>query len=104
MDELSGPSRKFLVVEVDGHAAGYALLHSHEAPSVVAGDNPIELEQLYLVNKFVRHGLGCALMVEGMKESQRGGYDSMWFQVWDRNERAIAEDLALSALVLVQRE
>jgi ribosomal protein S18 acetylase RimI-like enzyme len=90
MDELTNPLRKFLIAEREGIAVGYALLHAHEVLPIVAGENPIELERLYLLQDSIGRGLGCLLMCKCIEESRRSAHKSMWLQVWERNERAIS--------------
>lgn len=90
MDELTDPFRKFLIAEQEGVVVGYAMLHARGAPPAVAGENPIGLERLYLLQDSIGCGLGSALMRECMEESRRCGHKAMWLQVWERNERAIA--------------
>jgi GNAT superfamily N-acetyltransferase len=89
MAELTDPARKCLIVEREGTAVGYALLHTHEALAEVEVENPVELERLYLLQDFSGHGLGSLLMNECIKESRRSSHKGMWLQVWERNERAI---------------
>ncbi len=90
MDELTDPLREFLIAESEGLAVGYAMLHAHEALPIVAGENPIELERLYLLQDSIGRGLGSVLMRKCMEESRSCAHKSMWLQVWERNERAIA--------------
>ena len=90
MDELSSPAKTLLIIESEGLAVGYAVLHAHKAPPVAAIENAIELARVYLLQGSIGHGLGSALMRECIEESQRRAHQSMWLQVWERNERAIA--------------
>ena len=90
MDELANPSRKFLIAEQNGIASGYAMLYAHEALPEVAGENPIELERLYLLQDSIGHGLGFLLMTECIKKSRCCSHKAMWLQVWEQNERAIS--------------
>lgn len=89
MDELSDPSRKFLIAEREGIAVGYAILHAHEALSIVACDNPIELERIYLLQNSIGRGLGYVLACKCIEESRLSFHKSIWLRVWERNERAI---------------
>lgn len=90
MDGLTNPLRKCLIAEREGIAVGYAMLHAHEALPIVAGENPIELERLYLLQDSIGRGLGSVLMCKCIKESRRCSHKTMWLRVWERNERAIA--------------
>ena len=88
-EELANPLRKFLIVEHDGAAAGYALLLAHELNPAAPCENPVELERLYLLQSSVGRGLGSLLMRACIEESRRGGHTSMWLQVWEGNTRAM---------------
>jgi GNAT superfamily N-acetyltransferase len=90
MEELTNPSRKCLIAEREGIAVGYAMLHAHKALPIAAGENPIELERLYLLHDSIGHGLGYVLACKCIEESRRSFHDAIWLQVWERNERAIA--------------
>ncbi len=90
MDELANPLRKFFIAEREGVAVGYALLLAHGATPAVSAENPVELERLYLLQNAIGGGLGTVLMNTCIEDSRRSGHTSMWLQVWERNERAIA--------------
>ena len=90
MEELTNPSRKYLIAEREGNAVGYAMLHAHKALPIVVGENPIELERLYLLHDSIGHGLGHVLVCKCIEESLRSFHKTIWLQVWERNERAVA--------------
>lgn len=89
MDELANSAKTFLIVESEGLAVGYAMLHAHEAPPVAVIENATELARLYLLRDSIGYGIGSALMRECTEESQRRAHQAIWLQVWERNERAI---------------
>jgi ribosomal protein S18 acetylase RimI-like enzyme len=90
VDELSNPAKTLLVIESEGLAVGYAMLHAHEVSPVAASENTIELARLYLLQGSIGRGIGSALMGECIEESRRRAHQAIWLQVWERNERAIA--------------
>ena len=90
MDELANSSMKYFIAELEGLAVGYAMLHAYEAIPIVTGENPVELKRIYLLHDFTGRGLGAALMCKCMEASRLCAHKSMWLQVWERNERAIA--------------
>jgi len=89
-EELANPLRKFLIVEHEGAAAGYALLLAHELKPATPCENPVELERIYLLQSSIGRGLGTVLMRACIEESRRGGHTSIWLQVWEGNTRAMA--------------
>lgn len=88
--ELADPLSIFFIAEVDGHAAGYAKLHSGKALDGVEGQKPIELVRLYVHRQWLGRGVGQALMQRCVSETREKGFQTIWLGVWERNGRAIA--------------
>ncbi|HEV7376608.1 MAG TPA: GNAT family N-acetyltransferase [Pyrinomonadaceae bacterium] len=88
--ELTDPLSIFFIAEVDGHAAGYAKLHSGKALDGVEGQKPIELVRLYVSRKWLGRGVGQALMQRCIDEAHEKGFQIIWLGVWERNSRALA--------------
>jgi GNAT superfamily N-acetyltransferase len=88
--ELIDPLSIFFIAEVDGIAAGYAMIHSGEALAEVTGDKPIELVRLYVSQKWLGRGVGPALMRECIEQARALGFQTIWLGVWERNHRAQA--------------
>ena len=88
--ELTDPLSIFFIAEVDGHAAGYAKIHSGEALDGVEGQKPIELVRLYVSRKWLGRGVGQALMQRCLNEAREMGFQTIWLGVWERNSRALA--------------
>jgi GNAT superfamily N-acetyltransferase len=88
--ELADHASTFLIVEVDGVAAGYAKLHAGEPAEGIEGTEPIELVRIYVSRNWLGSGVGGALMGACLDEARRAGYKSIWLGVWERNVRAQA--------------
>jgi GNAT superfamily N-acetyltransferase len=88
--ELEDPASLFLIAEVDGHAAGYAMLHDGEPEQGIDGANPIELVRLYVSRDWLGRGIGEGLMRACVDEAQQAGHQTIWLGVWERNGRAQA--------------
>ena len=88
--ELTDPLSIFFIAEVDGHAGGYAKLHSGKALDGVEGQKPIELVRLYVSRKWLGRGVGQALMQRCVNEARGKGFQTIWLGVWERNDRALA--------------
>ncbi|HSS22181.1 MAG TPA: GNAT family N-acetyltransferase [Pyrinomonadaceae bacterium] len=88
--ELTDPLSTFLVAEVDGLASGYAKISSTVAPLTVAGEKPIELVRLYVLQRWLGRGVGHALMQRCFDEASEMGFQTIWLGVWERNLRAQA--------------
>ena len=88
--ELEDPGSTFLIADVDGRAAGYAMLHDGEPEQGVTGINPVELVRLYVSHEWLGRGIGEQLMRACINEAQQAGHDTLWLGVWERNARAQA--------------
>ena len=88
--ELEDPASTFLIGEVDGRAAGYAMLHDGEPEKGVEGANPIELVRLYVSRDWLGRGIGEQLMRACIDEARQAGHETIWLGVWERNGRAQA--------------
>jgi ribosomal protein S18 acetylase RimI-like enzyme len=69
-------NRHVYIVEIDGKAAGYAVLSSD-------GDS-VEMENLYILPRFQTRGFGTRL-VEYISDRHR----HIWLSCWAKNERAL---------------
>lgn len=88
--ELAEPGSIFLIAEAGGQTAGYARLLEAPVPPGVTGERPLELVRIYARKAWIGHGVGSTLMQACLDEAARGGYDTLWLGVWERNPRAIA--------------
>jgi ribosomal protein S18 acetylase RimI-like enzyme len=88
--ELEDPASIFLIVEVDGRAAGYAKLHDGTPEQGVEGAKPIELVRLYVSREWLGRGIGEQLMRACLDEARQAGHETIWLGVWERNGRAQA--------------
>ena len=88
--ELVDPDIATLLVEVDGHLAGYAQLRSGVPPACVTEEEPVELWRFYIAQSWQGRGVAQALMRRVESEAYRRGGRTLWLGVWERNERAKA--------------
>lgn len=87
--ELADPAYTYLVAEMDGRVAGYALVYAGHAPACVTGPSPIEVLRFYVVGEFHGTGIAQALMEACATEARRRGGRTLWLGVWSLNPRAI---------------
>src|SRR6185369_1470712 len=88
--ELAHPGSTFLIAEVEGQAAGYAMLYAGEPPKEIEGARPIELVRLYVSSEWLGRGVGEALMRACLDEARNTDHKTLWLGVWERNARAQA--------------
>lgn len=88
--ELADPSVTYLIGEIDGQPAGFAMLRRGAPEPCVTGPDPIELVRIYVARSVLGAGLGSALMEACIAEAARAGHRTLWLGVWERNQRALA--------------
>jgi GNAT superfamily N-acetyltransferase len=88
--ELAEAASRFLVIEHDGVAVGYAQISSGAAPDSVIGQKPMEIVRIYARKQWIGKGIGAQLMQACLREAKEAGCDVIWLGVWERNPRAIA--------------
>jgi diamine N-acetyltransferase len=88
--ELADPAAKFMIIESEGEAAGYARIKFGNAPTVIVGERPMEISRLYARKGWIGKGVGARLMEECLNQAERSNCDVVWLDVWSRNHRAIA--------------
>ncbi|WP_409300371.1 GNAT family N-acetyltransferase [Peribacillus sp. SCS-155] len=88
--ELSNSSSEFFFVYVNNEVAGYLKVNADEAQSEIMGDESLEIERIYIRNKFQKQGLGKYLLNKAMDIALERGKKKIWLGVWEKNENAIA--------------
>ncbi|WP_434631187.1 GNAT family N-acetyltransferase [Chromobacterium sp. CV08] len=87
---IADPSRRLLVVELDGHLLGYVQL-KRDSPCDGFDGPALEMERLYLMEGHTGRGLGRRLTMAARQwAASLPGQPRLWLTVWHRNERAIA--------------
>ena len=87
--ELADPMSTFLLAYKRDTPIGYARLRDGKLPDCVKGPRPIELVRIYVEQNIIGTGYGSALMQACLTEAGHGGYQTIWLDVWEKNERAI---------------
>jgi ribosomal protein S18 acetylase RimI-like enzyme len=88
--ELSNISSQFFFVYFNNEVAGYLKVNTNDAQSEEMGDESIEIERIYIKNKFQKHGLGKYLLNKAMEIAMNLNKKKIWLGVWEKNENAIA--------------
>ncbi|PED71720.1 hypothetical protein CN680_02430 [Bacillus pseudomycoides] len=65
--ELSNISSQFFFVYFNNEVAGYLKVNTSDAQSEEMGDESLEIERIYIKNKFQKHGLGKYLLNKAME-------------------------------------
>ncbi|MCL6573580.1 MAG: GNAT family N-acetyltransferase [Bacillus sp. (in: Bacteria)] len=88
--ELSNSSSQFFFVYFNNEVAGYLKVNTNDAQSEEMGEESLEIERIYLKDKFQKHGLGKYLLNKAMEIAMEGNKKKIWLGVWEKNENAIA--------------
>lgn len=88
--ELSNISSQFFFVYINNEVAGYLKVNTNEAQSEEMGDESLEIERIYIKNKFQKHGLGKYLLHKAMEIAMESNKKKIWLGVWEKNQNAIA--------------
>ncbi|WP_299091557.1 GNAT family N-acetyltransferase [uncultured Metabacillus sp.] len=88
--ELSNIFSQFFFVYFNKEVAGYLKVNTNDAQSEEMGDESLEIERIYIKNKFQKHGLGKYLLNKAMEIAIERNKKKIWLGVWEKNENALA--------------
>ena len=88
--ELATISSQFFFVYYNQEVAGYLKVNTTDAQSEEMGDDSLEIERIYVKNKFQKNGLGKYLFNEALEIALELNLKEVWLGVWEKNENAIA--------------
>ncbi|MNJ59672.1 Protease synthase and sporulation negative regulatory protein PAI 1 [compost metagenome] len=89
-NELSNISSQFFFTYFNDEIAGYLKVNTNDAQTEVMGDESLEIERIYIKNKFQKHGLGKCLLDKAIEIAIECKKIKVWLGVWQKNENAIA--------------
>ncbi|MFZ3579940.1 GNAT family N-acetyltransferase [Virgibacillus sp. DJP39] len=89
-EELSNIYTEFYFVFYHNEVVGYLKVNTNDAQSEEMGDESLEIERIYIKNKFQRHGLGKYLLNKAIEIAEERNKKEIWLGVWEKNENAIA--------------
>src|SRR5690606_36947520 len=87
--ELSNPFSQFFLVYYSNETAGYLKLNTNDAQSEEMGNESLEIERIYIKNKFHKHGIGKYLLNKAVEIAKESNKSKIWLGVWEKNENAI---------------
>ncbi|MGG3801405.1 GNAT family N-acetyltransferase [Metabacillus fastidiosus] len=88
--ELSNSSSQFFFVYFNNEVAGYLKINTNDAQSEEMGDESLEIERIYIREKFQKHGLGKYSLNKAIEIAVKHNKKKVWLGVWGKNENAIA--------------
>ncbi|WP_283679868.1 GNAT family N-acetyltransferase [Lentilactobacillus sp. Marseille-Q4993] len=88
MDEMYNPHSQFFLIYYDEKIAGYMKINTGAAQTEPHGNKAIEIQRLYILDKFKRMGLGSDLMSKAIAIAKNTHKDEIWLGVWEHNQTA----------------
>ncbi len=87
--ELSNSFSEFYFIWFNEEPAGYLKVNMNDAQSEKMGEESLEIERIYIRNKFQRKGLGKFLINKALEIAISQTKKTVWLGVWEKNENAI---------------
>ncbi|MEY8561164.1 GNAT family N-acetyltransferase [Jeotgalicoccus halotolerans] len=87
--ELSHPDSRFYFIYSTETLAGYLKVNINSAQSEPMGPDALEVERIYVLQKYHKQGLGKALLNYAHDIARQLNKNKIWLGVWEKNENAI---------------
>ncbi|QQK75496.1 GNAT family N-acetyltransferase [Salicibibacter cibarius] len=88
-EELSTPFSTFYFIYSHDELAGYLKVNINEAQTEHMGEEALEIERVYIREKFQKKGLGNHLLNKGLEVAKVQNKKKIWLGVWEANVDAI---------------
>jgi diamine N-acetyltransferase len=88
--ELCNISSEFFFIYFNTEVAGYLKVNTNDAQSEKMGNESLEIERIYIRNKYQKQGLGKYLFNKALEIAKERNKKKIWLGVWEKNENAIA--------------
>ena len=89
LGELNDPSLTYLVADVGGKSAGFAMIGEPRSESCAGFDAPVELFRFYVDKEWHGKGIAAPMMEAVYEEARARGGRTICLSVWQHNPRAI---------------
>lgn len=86
--EINNPNSRFFFLMVKNKVAGYLKINVGDAQTEHLAENALEVERIYLRQKFQHQGLGLVLIKLAEKIARDEKYAYMWLGVYEKNYNA----------------
>ena len=87
--ELNAQGSFFYVVYIGEQEAGYIKINIGDDQTVEGQVEGMEIERIYVLNRFKRRGIGRLLIDFAQVEARRHDKKYLWLGVWEKNTDAI---------------
>lgn len=83
--QINNSNSRFFFLMVKEEVAGYLKVNVNSAQTENVKPNALEVERIYLRQKFQHQGLGLVLIKLAEKIARKENYDYMWLGVYEHN-------------------
>ncbi|EHD13825.1 protease synthase and sporulation negative regulatory protein PAI 1 [Commensalibacter intestini A911] len=88
--EMDEPLSAFYMAKLDQVYVGYLKVNLGHAQHEFKEDNALEIERVYVLQKFHRKKVGQALYAHAFSIAKEKEVDYVWLGVWEHNYKAMA--------------
>ncbi|WP_261805936.1 GNAT family N-acetyltransferase [Lapidilactobacillus luobeiensis] len=88
--ELANRDSFFYFLQDQGTTVGYLKLNVEKAQTEHVAPNALEVERIYILPAYKRHGFGHQLIKQAEQQALRLHKTALWLGVWEHNEPARA--------------
>ena len=89
LEELQEPTTRFFIAFEASEPVGYTKLRAIKLPDCIHDPNPIEVERIYVDQRYIGKGVGAALMKRSIEAGRNAGFKTIWLGVWKKNDKAV---------------
>ena len=89
LSELENKNSAFYFLRLENTIAGYLKLNSEAALTHSNTDHCLEIERIYILQKYQGKQLGKLLLDKAIEIAKNAGMEYIWLGVWEGNHRAI---------------
>lgn len=89
-NEYDNPLSTFYFVSYETNIVGYLKLNTGHAQNEFKELDGIEIERIYVLNKFHGKGVGQLLLDFSINYASKNKHKFIWLGVWEKNNRALA--------------
>lgn len=89
LSDLENPANTFLIASIGNEVIGYAKIRRDRTYDEFKGEPAIEIERIYVFNKYQRQKAGQLLMDECLRISNEENFTWLWLGVNIDNHKAI---------------
>ena len=88
-EEINNPNTEFYFALYNDHIVGYLKLNVGLAQSELQAYNGLEIERIYVLQKFQGQKIGQILFEKALQIAKHKEVDYIWLGVWEKNLKAI---------------